>query len=127
MAEGPEVRRKAEKLREALVGKPLDEVRFVFERLTPFEPVLTGRRVTAVDTFGKAMVIRIEGGLNLYVHPKMFGHWILRKRPGMPKTDRQLRITLRVPGHVPDMPARAARPRHLALLGGERRSETAGP
>lgn len=98
MAEGPEVRRKAEKLREALLGKPLEEVRFVFERLMPFESQLTGRRITAIDTFGKAMVFRIEGGWNLYVHPKMFGHWILRKRPGLPKTDRALRISLKVAG-----------------------------
>lgn len=67
----------------------------MFERLQPFEEKLTGRRVTAIDTFGKATVFRLEGGLNLYVHPKMFGHWIIRKRPGMPKTDRALRITLR--------------------------------
>ncbi|MFN3431872.1 MAG: DNA-formamidopyrimidine glycosylase family protein, partial [Candidatus Sericytochromatia bacterium] len=98
MAEGPEVRRKAEKLREALLGRPLDEVTFVFERLAPFEAALEGRHITAIDTFGKAMVFRFDNGLNLYVHPKMFGHWILRKRPGLPKTDRQLRITLRVPG-----------------------------
>jgi len=31
MAEGPEVRNKAIKLREALIGEPLEEVRFVFE------------------------------------------------------------------------------------------------
>ncbi|MDB5099522.1 MAG: glycosylase/AP lyase, DNA-binding protein [Cyanobacteria bacterium RYN_339] len=95
MSEGPEVRRKAEKLRELLVGEPLTEVAFVFDRLKAFEPELTGRRVTAVDTFGKAYVVRLEGGLNLYVHPKMFGHWILRVRPGMPKTDRALRIALK--------------------------------
>lgn len=95
MAEGPEVRRKAEKLREFLVGEPLTEASFVFERLKPFEERLVGRCVTAVETYGKAMVFRLEGGWNLYVHPKMFGHWILRVRPGLPKTDRALRITLR--------------------------------
>lgn len=95
MAEGPEVRRKAEKLRELLVGAPLAEVRFVFERLWPFEAALAGERVTAVETYGKAYVIRFEGGLALYVHPKLFGHWILRKLPGEPKTDRQLRAVLR--------------------------------
>jgi endonuclease-8 len=96
MAEGPEVRRKAEKLRELLVGEPLTEVRFAFERLQPFEDALTGLRVRAVDTFGKAYVIRLAEGLNLYVHPKLFGHWILRVRPGDPKTDRKLRAVLRV-------------------------------
>lgn len=95
MAEGPEVRRKAEKLREFLLDEPLTEVSFVFERLRPFEERLVNRRVTAVETYGKAMVFRIEGGWNLYVHPKMFGHWIVRVRPGMPKTDRALRVTLR--------------------------------
>jgi endonuclease-8 len=95
MAEGPEVKRKAEKLREFLVGERLDEVRFVLERLHPFEALLTDKKVLGVETYGKAMVFRIEGGLSLYVHPKMFGHWILRVKPGLPKTDRALRITLR--------------------------------
>jgi endonuclease-8 len=93
--EGPEVRRKAGKLRELLVGEPLTGVRFVFERLQPWEARLEGRRITAIDTYGKAFVLRLEGGLNLYVHPKMFGHWILRVRPGLPKSDRALRLTLR--------------------------------
>lgn len=96
MAEGPEVRRKAQQLRELLVGRPILEARFEFERLQAFEEVLRGRTVTAVETYGKAYVIRFEGGLGLYVHPKLFGHWVLRVRPGAPKTDRKLRAVLRV-------------------------------
>lgn len=95
MAEGPEVRRKAAQLRELLVGRPLVEVGFTFERLKPFEVLLTGRTVTGVDTFGKAFVLHFDNGLHLYVHPKMFGNWILRKRPGLPKTARKLRAHLR--------------------------------
>lgn len=96
MAEGPEVRRKAEQLRALLVGEPLLEVRFAFDRLQAFEQALEGRSVTAIATHGKAYVLRFDNGLALYVHPKLFGHWIVQVKPGAPKTDRQLRAVLRV-------------------------------
>jgi endonuclease-8 len=92
--EGPEIRRAADKVAAVLVGKTIEAVGFGLAHLKPFEPRLSGRTVTAVDTRGKAMLTRFDNQLTIYSHNQLYGRWYTMRRPRMPKTQRQLRVEL---------------------------------
>ena len=99
MPEGPEIRRAADRVADAVVGCPLVCVGFAFERLRVYEDELLGQRVTAVDTHGKAMLTRFSGGLTLYTHNQLYGRWFVRRAGRDPDTNRQLRVALRTETH----------------------------
>lgn len=63
MPEGPEIRRAADTLEEAVAGKPLTHVWFAFPELKPFEAVLLGERVERFETRGKALLTHFTGDL----------------------------------------------------------------
>ena len=92
--EGPEIRRAADRIAAVLLCHRLDKVWFGLPRLTRFSDELTGSRVDNVDTHGKALLIRFDLGLSLYVHNQLYGIWYLRKRGQLPKTRRSLRVAL---------------------------------
>ncbi len=96
MPEGPEVRRAADRIAKAIVGTPLTDVAFGHEHLQRHEAELLGANVSAVDTCGKAFVIRIPSrGLSIYVHLQLYGRWYVVKPGVQPNTKRQLRLALR--------------------------------
>ncbi len=99
MPEGPEIRLAADKVARVLVDRPVVEVALRLPPLKRFEKRLTGRRVTAIDTRGKAMLTRFDNGLTLYSHNQLYGRWYTTRRPKMPKTGRQLRVALHTPTH----------------------------
>ncbi|MDJ0741289.1 MAG: endonuclease VIII [Gammaproteobacteria bacterium] len=94
MPEGPEIRRAADDLERALRLAPIDTVFFAFDQLRPFAERLHGRSVTAVDTRGKAMLIRFDNRLSIYSHNQLYGRWYVRKANSYPRTGRQLRLAL---------------------------------
>ncbi len=94
MPEGPEIRRAADRIAAVLGGQTLEEVWFGLPRLSHYGPALTGRRVTAVDTRGKALLIRFDAGVSLYAHNQLYGRWYLRNRGQLPRTRRSLRVAL---------------------------------
>lgn len=94
MPEGPEIRIAADKVAKAIVGKPADEVFFAFPHLSDYAKELSGRTVTAVDTYGKAMLTRFDNGLNIYTHNQLYGRWMIRKLRNFPETNRQLRLAI---------------------------------
>jgi endonuclease-8 len=94
MPEGPEVRRAAEKVAAALVGRIAQEVFFAFESLKKHERRLAGRRVREVEAHGKATLVRFEGGLNVYSHNQLYGKWFVRRRGAGPRTRRSLRFAV---------------------------------
>ncbi|MEM1417198.1 MAG: endonuclease VIII [Myxococcota bacterium] len=94
MPEGPEIRRAADRVGQAIAGRPATQVFFAFEHLKRWEPVLSGRRVEAVDAWGKAMLTRFEGGLVVYSHNQLYGRWYVRKAGSLPDTKRQLRFAV---------------------------------
>ncbi len=49
MPEGPEIRRAADQLAAAMVGKPLTEVWFAFPALKTYEPALMGETIDAFE------------------------------------------------------------------------------
>jgi endonuclease-8 len=99
MPEGPEIRRAADRVAAVLVGNIVTDVRFGLARLEHFEEMLSGHAVTAVETHGKAMLTRFDNGLTIYSHNQLYGRWYTRRRPRMPKTNRQLRIALGTRSH----------------------------
>ena len=94
MPEGPEIRREADRIARALVGHEATEVWFAFVHLREWCEVLPGRRVTAVEPRGKALLTRFEGGVSVYSHNQLYGRWFVRKRGELPKTARQLRFAV---------------------------------
>ena len=94
MPEGPEIRRAADRVAAAIAGRVASWVWFGLPELERWGPVLSGRRVERVDTRGKAMLTRFEGGLVVYSHNQLYGRWYVRKAGSEPKTNRQLRFAV---------------------------------
>ncbi|MCB1828658.1 MAG: endonuclease VIII [Gammaproteobacteria bacterium] len=94
MPEGPEVRRAADAVSDAILGKTALEVRFGLEPLKRFEPLLRGREVTAVSTRGKAMLIGFDNGLTLFSHNQLYGRWYTVPAYQYPENERQLRAAI---------------------------------
>ncbi len=94
MPEGPEIRRTADRLAAAAVGKPLQRVWFAFPALKKFERPLTGRRIEAIMPRGKALLTRFDNGLALYTHNQLYGVWRIEARGAAPHAGRSLRVAL---------------------------------
>lgn len=94
MPEGPEIRRAADEIADAIAGRVADTVWFAFDALEEFESVLEGRRVEAVEPRGKAMLTRFEGGWNIYSHNQLYGKWLICNAGESPDNNRQLRVEL---------------------------------
>ena len=94
MPEGPEIRLAADQVARALVNHPTTGVHFAFERLKPFESILTGRRVVAVETRGKAMLTRFDNNLAIYNHNQLYGKWFVCNTGETPDVGRQLRLAI---------------------------------
>lgn len=94
MPEGPEIRRAADRLAEAMVDKPLQRVWFGLPALKPHESLLRGHRITAIDTHGKAMLTRFGHGWTLYSHNQLYGVWRIAAAGERPETKRSLRVAL---------------------------------
>jgi len=95
--EGPEIRLAADRVAGAIAGARLEDVYLGLPRLRPHRDALVGCRVTAVDTRGKAMLIRFDNGLTLYSHNQLYGRWYTTARDAKPATKRSLRVALHTP------------------------------
>jgi endonuclease-8 len=94
MPEGDTIAWAANRIRPALEGQVPDEIltpqpRHAMDR---WPQRLAGRRVERVDTHGKHLFIRFEGGLTLHSHLGMTGRWLVA-RTG--RTSRRAWIVLR--------------------------------
>ena len=94
MPEGPEIRQEADRIAKALRGKVAKEVWFAFPHLSDQAQLLQGREVVAVESRGKALLTRFEGGWNVYSHNQLYGRWYVMARGKTPKTNRQLRFAV---------------------------------
>ena len=99
MPEGPEIRQAADRIARVLVGQVIEQTHLGLPSIRAFEQRLSGQRVTAVDTRGKAILTRFENGLTLYSHNQLYGRWYVMRRPRKPSTRRQLRVALHTPTH----------------------------
>lgn len=94
MPEGPEIRRAADKLEDAVLGKPLTGAWFAFPELKAFETELVGQKVARIETRGKALLTHFSSGLTLYSHNQLYGVWRVVNAGEMPQTTRILRVKL---------------------------------
>lgn len=94
MPEGPEIRRAADQLAEAVAGVPLAEAWFAFPELKHHEAKLRGRRVTVIETRGKALLTHFDHGWTLYSHNQLYGVWEIVDAGQRPETKRSLRVVL---------------------------------
>ncbi|MGJ7461775.1 endonuclease VIII [Halomonas sp. MA07-2] len=100
MPEGPEIRRAADRIQEQLAGRRLEHVWFAFPELAPEAESLVGRRVTAVESWGKALLTRFDDGRVLYSHNQLYGVWKLHDAEREPDTGRSLRVRLVAQGRA---------------------------
>lgn len=94
MPEGPEIRRAADRLAEAVVGAPLRSAWFAFPALKPYEAGLIGRRIEAIAPHGKALLTRFDHGWTLYSHNQLYGVWKIAPAGERPDSGRSLRVAL---------------------------------
>lgn len=94
MLEGPEIKRVADCLTDAITDRPITSAFFAFTHLKPYESKLTSQRVTAVIPRGQAILIRFENQLSIYTHSQLYGKWVVTKTHCYPPTTRQLRLAL---------------------------------
>lgn len=94
MPEGPEIRRAADTLEAAVLGKPLTEVWFAFPELKTFEEMLKGQKIERIETRGKALLTHFSNGLTLYSHNQLYGVWRVVNSGDIAKTTRVLRVKL---------------------------------
>ncbi|MGY1457660.1 MULTISPECIES: endonuclease VIII [unclassified Luteimonas] len=94
MPEGPEIRRAADRLVEAVAGEPLVRAWFAFPALKRFEAGLAGRRIESITSRGKAMLVRFEHGWTMYSHNQLYGVWKVAAPGERPGTKRSLRVAL---------------------------------
>src|SRR5690625_1766227 len=94
MPEGPEIRRVADRLAEAMAGDPLVRAQFAFPELKRFEGDLAGRRIESITPRGKALLTRFDHGWTLYSHNQLYGVWKIAAPGERPETKRSLRVAL---------------------------------
>lgn len=94
MPEGPEIRRAADRLADAVVGAPLRSAWFAFPALKPHEADLIGRRIEAIVPHGKALLTRFDHGWTLYSHNQLYGVWKIAAAGERPDSGRSLRVAL---------------------------------
>src|SRR5215213_6746486 len=82
MPEGDTIASAARRIRAAVIGKPIEAVEAVHPRfaMDRWNERLAGRNVRAVDTHGKNLFLRFEGGLTIYSHLRMGGWWGVTRR-----------------------------------------------
>ena len=102
MPEGDTIASAAKRIRAAVIGKPIEAVetrhpRFAMDR---WDQRLAGRDVRAVDTHGKNLFLRFEGGLTIYSHLRMGGWWgVFRHGERWRRSPRRAWLVLRTPEH----------------------------
>ena len=96
MPEGPEIRKAADAVAKAIVGKTVEKLEFGQDHLKHQEKAFLGMKVMAIDTFGKAIVTRFldkcGNKLNIYSHNQLYGRWVCCPANEAPPSNRQLRI-----------------------------------
>ncbi len=99
--EGDTLYRTAAGLRPYLVGRAVTAARTNGPGAVPQAQRLVGRTIDSVNSVGKNLIIRFDGGLELRTHLRMNGSWH-RYRPGEAwrRPPARARLVLEVPGAV---------------------------
>lgn len=99
MPEGPEIHREADKIRQAISGKPATYLYFYHDHLKPFEKELSELTVQSVEAYGKGLVIEFENDFWFFSHNQLYGKWYIKPAGQYPKTNRELRAVIQNHNH----------------------------
>jgi len=94
MPEGPEIRIEADRIEGVLRGELVEQAWFARPELQRRAGDIVGRRVSAVETRGKALLTHFDNDVVLYTHNQLYGRWYVRPRGELPHTGRSLRVAL---------------------------------
>jgi endonuclease-8 len=94
MPEGPEIKRAADSLVAALVGKRALLVEFAFPSLYQHARALTGKTILDVTPRGKAMLTQFEGGKTIFSHNQLYGEWDVIANGTSPHSTKQIRLAI---------------------------------
>ena len=89
--EGPEIRRAADKIGKALIGKTIEDGQWPFPTISDKAHLLLEQEVLEVTSKGKAMLIRLANGWSMYSHNQLYGRWTVNLNTTEPKSNRSLR------------------------------------
>ena len=98
MPEGPEIRLVADALEKQIAGRVIDSIHFGMESLKQWDHHLIGTSVKKIETYGKALVIRLDNELNIYSHNQLYGRWHFCNTDDYPDSKRQLRMAINCQG-----------------------------
>lgn len=79
MSEGPEVRRAADKIAEAALGRTIVDLQCKFMKSDLKEKII-GSTVLSVDTYGKNIILHFSSNIYLRNHMMMWGKWRIYSR-----------------------------------------------
>ena len=91
MPEGPEIRRAADRIGKALVGKIVEAGSWPFPSLQQADSLILGHEVLSVTSRAKAMLIRFSSGWTMYSHNQLYGRWTVHLKATDPRSNRSLR------------------------------------
>ncbi|GHB09516.1 endonuclease VIII [Salinicola rhizosphaerae] len=100
MPEGPEIRRVADRLGKMLVDASIERIWFAFDALKPNATSLARSGITAVDSWGKALLISFADDQVLYSHNQLYGVWKVHRKTQTPATRRTLRVRIETDTHM---------------------------
>jgi len=102
MPEGPEIKRAADALSLALVGKPARLIEFAFPHLAGAATRLAGHSITAIAPRGKALLTTFAHGETIYSHNQLYGEWHVysRNQPQRVHASKQIRLVIHTDDHA---------------------------
>ena len=104
MPEGPEIRREALAIADAIVDEPLVRIEYRVPRLARRARTLRNATVTSVWSRGKAMLIAYSNGLTHYSHNQLYGKWrvlaVARLARLLDRRERSVRVVLQTATHA---------------------------
>ena len=102
MPEGDTIASAAKRIRAAVIDAPIESVETPHPRFgrDRWAEKLAGRDVRAVDTHGKNLFVRFDGGLTIYSHLRMGGVWgVTRRGERWRRSPRRAWLVIRTPEH----------------------------
>jgi endonuclease-8 len=100
LPEGPEIRRSADEIAQALVGRPITRIEYRVPRLARKARALKDARVVRVYSRGKALLIEFGNGLTHYSHNQLYGEWEVHEGRPEPDDRRSVRVIIGTPTHT---------------------------
>ena len=91
MPEGPEIRRAADRLGKALIGRRIENCNLPYTTFIGREHLIRDQIVIDVTSQAKAMLIRFENGWTMYSHNQLYGRWTVN----LVTTENRMKRTLR--------------------------------